>query len=166
MRLMRRSIKSTAALAWVSRYTAMDGFHGQIAFDFIETEEGKLFPIECNPRTTSGIHLLAGQPELFSALLRPEALRDKVVQPMPGKRAMLSLPMLAVGFTGRLPWHAYPAWLAKWLRAADVTFRWYDPLPCLEQLFMLLDMRRTAAAKHLTLIEATTCDIEWHGGEL
>ncbi|CAG7642018.1 hypothetical protein PAESOLCIP111_04294 [Paenibacillus solanacearum] len=155
-----------AVLAWVSRYTAMDRFHGQIAFDFIETEEGKLFPIECNPRTTSGIHLLAGQPELLSALLRPEALHDKVVQPMPGNRAMLSLPMLAVGLTGRLPWDACPAWLAKWLRAADVTFRWSDPLPCLEQLFMLLDMYRTAAAQHLTLIEASTCDIEWNGGEL
>nr|WP_086939059.1 ATP-grasp domain-containing protein [Thaumasiovibrio occultus] len=33
-------------------------FHGQAAFDFIQTAEG-LYVIECNPRATSGIHLLA-----------------------------------------------------------------------------------------------------------
>ncbi|GAA3325969.1 hypothetical protein GCM10020331_060000 [Ectobacillus funiculus] len=32
-------------------------YSGQIAFDFIVTKDGKVYPIECNPRTTSGLHL-------------------------------------------------------------------------------------------------------------
>ncbi len=33
-------------------------YHGQVAFDFIE-ENNALYVIECNPRATSGLHLLA-----------------------------------------------------------------------------------------------------------
>lgn len=35
-------------------------FHGQVAFDFIE-HNGLLYVIECNPRATSGIHLMGEQ---------------------------------------------------------------------------------------------------------
>lgn len=40
-------------------------FSGQIAFDFIITEDGDAIPIECNPRTTSGLHLF--DEEILSA---------------------------------------------------------------------------------------------------
>src|SRR5690606_21765330 len=33
-------------------------YSGQIAFDFIEDAYGKIFVLECNPRATSGVHLL------------------------------------------------------------------------------------------------------------
>ncbi|OXM82921.1 ATP-grasp domain-containing protein [Paenibacillus rigui] len=156
-----------AVREWVSRYTALEEFHGQIAFDFIETDDGRLYPIECNPRTTSGLHLLAGELGLASALLAPEALGSAdVVQPSQGVSSMLAVPMLAIGLSGGVSWAAAPAWLRKWLRAKDVTFRWLDPRPSLEQLPMLLDMRRTAVRRGLSLIEASTCDIEWNGCEL
>lgn len=43
--------------SWIASFVKKENFTGQIAFDFIETNEGKLYAIECNPRGTSGIHL-------------------------------------------------------------------------------------------------------------
>ncbi|MDR2635865.1 MAG: ATP-grasp domain-containing protein [Campylobacteraceae bacterium] len=40
----------------ISAFIAKDlDFSGQLAFDFIKTEDGELFIIECNPRMTSGL---------------------------------------------------------------------------------------------------------------
>ncbi|KAG8974039.1 hypothetical protein FRC05_007955 [Tulasnella sp. 425] len=43
----------------------------QIAMDFIETPEGRLVAIECNPRATSGIHLYSRTTHLARALVDP-----------------------------------------------------------------------------------------------
>jgi hypothetical protein len=45
-------------LEFVIQFGRRTQFHGQVAFDFIE-QEGNIYVIECNPRATSGIHLLA-----------------------------------------------------------------------------------------------------------
>ncbi|KZE75856.1 hypothetical protein AV654_25670 [Paenibacillus elgii] len=151
-------------LEWVRRFVQMERFTGQIAFDFIETERGELYAIECNPRTTSGIHLFRPEDGLVSALLQPEALGESVIEPQPHARGMLGLPMLACGLTGSRSWRAFAAWLSKYATARDVVFRWSDPRPFTEQLFLLLELRRAAAARKQTLMEASTGDIEWNGG--
>lgn len=53
-----RSDADPQAREWVSLFVQRTGFSGQIAFDFIRTQNGMLLPIECNPRATSGVHLL------------------------------------------------------------------------------------------------------------
>lgn len=56
--------------AFVRHLGAMMGYHGQIAFDFIRDDSGRFWVLECNPRATSGVHLLGAQPQdLVSALL-------------------------------------------------------------------------------------------------
>ncbi|MBU2713383.1 hypothetical protein [Zooshikella harenae] len=42
---------------FVRQFGERTHYHGQVAFDFIE-ENNTLFVIECNPRATSGLHLL------------------------------------------------------------------------------------------------------------
>jgi predicted ATP-grasp superfamily ATP-dependent carboligase len=49
---------------WVRNFVAGINFTGQIAFDFIRSKEGILYPIECNPRVTSGVHLFKDSKEL------------------------------------------------------------------------------------------------------
>lgn len=53
-----RSDADPKAREWVELFVKRTGFSGQIAFDFIRTRDGRLLPIECNPRATSGVHLL------------------------------------------------------------------------------------------------------------
>jgi predicted ATP-grasp superfamily ATP-dependent carboligase len=54
---------------WVELFAAQTGFTGQVGFDFIETTSGVLYPIECNPRATSGVHLFNKTPELVGQFL-------------------------------------------------------------------------------------------------
>jgi glutathione synthase/RimK-type ligase-like ATP-grasp enzyme len=44
---------------FIEQFAKDTQYTGQIAFDFIENEQG-LYVIECNPRATSGIHLMKG----------------------------------------------------------------------------------------------------------
>ena len=40
---------------WVTRFVGALGVTGQVSFDFIETDDGRLVALECNPRTHSAI---------------------------------------------------------------------------------------------------------------
>ncbi len=59
----------------VKRYN----YTGQIAFDFIQTPDKKLYPIECNPRGTSGLHLIQKTFDLLDLIKNPQeiSLLDK-----------------------------------------------------------------------------------------
>ncbi len=50
-------------------------FTGQIAFDFIETQNGDLYTIECNPRATSGLGFIGN--DLLKLLLKSDNLKIK-----------------------------------------------------------------------------------------
>ncbi|WP_028972934.1 ATP-grasp domain-containing protein [Spirochaeta cellobiosiphila] len=60
---------------WIEKLVTNMGFHGQIAFDFIKTEEGYYYPIECNPRMTSGFHILCQSSHLDTVYIDQESER-------------------------------------------------------------------------------------------
>jgi predicted ATP-grasp superfamily ATP-dependent carboligase len=49
-------------------------FTGQIAFDFIQTSGGDIYPIECNPRGTSGIYLLSQDSNLLEVIFNAKEI--------------------------------------------------------------------------------------------
>ncbi len=68
-------VEHPAIEAWAERFTSAIGVTGQVSFDFIETDEGRVVAIECNPRTHSAITLFGGHPGVAAAYLedgRPE----------------------------------------------------------------------------------------------
>lgn len=152
-------------LEWVRRFVRLERLTGQIAFDFIETADGRLYPIECNPRTTSGIHLFRPADGLDAALLgdAPPGAAE-LAQPRQGVKRMLGLPMLAYGLRGSAT-GGVRKWFGRFVRAQDAVFRWSDPLPYAAQLPLLEELRRVAARRRLTLMQASTHDIEWNGEE-
>ncbi|WP_244884068.1 ATP-grasp domain-containing protein [Paenibacillus graminis] len=156
-------LEHPAALDWVQRFSRAAGFSGQIGFDFIQVQEGTLYPIECNPRATSGIHLFAAEDGLVQALLNPEqrVLAGTVSTPRSGRKSMLALPMLACAL------RPGPAGLGEWGRALrqaeDVIFRRNDPRPFREQLRIVYHACRLARRNKISVTEALTEDIEWNG---
>lgn len=62
-----KAIDHSAVFMWIEKFVKAVNFTGQIAFDFIESSEGRLFAIECNPRATHGIFLLDDQEKLSHA---------------------------------------------------------------------------------------------------
>ena len=70
--------------AWVRTFIAATGATGQLSFDMIETPEGRVLPIECNPRTHSAITLLHGHPGVAAGYLEdgaPEARPTTATRP-------------------------------------------------------------------------------------
>jgi predicted ATP-grasp superfamily ATP-dependent carboligase len=156
-------VEHEAAQDWVRQLVKATRFTGQIAFDFIEKEDGGLVALECNPRATSGVHLFDAA--LVQAFLQPDALRQSgiVLTPEPSRKAMLAAAMLAAGMRGIRSFRELRDWQKAFRSARDVVFSRSDLRPCAEQLRVLVEAWRTSRTHGITLAQATTIDIEWNG---
>ena len=146
------SVDGTETLAIVQRMGAALGYTGQLSLDFIQGEDG-LYLLECNPRATSGVHLLDPQ-ALIGGLTNPH--QPTWVEPA-GRRGQLALALLASG-SG-----AWPAQLRDLARVRDVIFDHADSLPALMQLRAALTFAAISRRKRISLVDAMTDDIEWNG---
>ncbi|MDO5090164.1 MAG: hypothetical protein Q4D61_01330 [Cardiobacteriaceae bacterium] len=149
-------VADAAIYRFAEAFGRATGYSGQAGFDFIRTREG-LRALECNPRATSGIHLLAGANEaLWQALADPAR---PAVHISHGRRAQLSLPVLLAAKDRLLRrdfWQDFR-------RGRDVIFDARDPLPALAQPRLLLAQMARAHTERLPLAAATTRDIAYHG---
>ena len=148
------------AEAWVRKFVAVRQFTGQISFDFIETSEGEVRAIECNPRATSGVHLFAGQPAFSEAFFDPEL---PCLFPAPDTSSMLLTAMLVYGLPAALKKRGFRPWLEAFTRSRDIIFSLYDPAPALLQLRSLLYFVLLGWRRGISPLEASTFDIEWNG---
>lgn len=149
-----RPANEPTTLDWVRRFVGALGFTGQIAFDFIQTADGTLYPLECNPRATSGLHLFSPE-ALVKALVDPRA---PLQRPDPNAEVALRIPLLLYGPQGR-----WRRWLHLLRHAKDAIHRPDDPRPRIDQLRMLGPLWRRSRQDGISLIEATTADLEWNG---
>jgi hypothetical protein len=151
-----------ALQAWVQDFVAAEHLTGQVAFDFIEAPDGTLYPLECNPRATSGLHLFADADRLDRAFCEEH---PQLITPRPTARAQLALAMWVYGLAPAA--QSGPKRLFEWARALgaaqDVVFRWDDPGPAMEQWLVFAELERRARAAGTTALEASTADIEWNG---
>ena len=153
-------ITHQATFDWVQRFVAAIGFTGQIAFDFIETPDGEVNALECNPRATSGVHLFSSQPEFTSAFL-DESL--PCLTPSKKGSAMLSTGMLVYGLGASLKKRRFDRWLLAFFASRDVIFDALDPLPFLLQWRSISTYLKLGKRHGLSLLAASTFDIEWNG---
>lgn len=158
-----QAVEQPAARAWAERLVAAERFTGQVAFDFIESADGSVVAIECNPRATSGLHLFRDVPGVAEAFLDPSAGSGQapaaaLVEPS-GADALLALPMLAAGAA-----HGFgPAWRRALRSGRDVLFERRDPLPSVGQALTTATFLGRALRHRLPVLAATTHDIEWNG---
>ncbi len=141
-------------------------FSGQLSFDLIEQQHtGTLYPLECNPRATSGVHIFKPEDGLERALLHPAQLvaTGTIIQPQPGSRVMLTLPMLVSGLGRRWSRQQWREWRQAFYRAEDAVYRRDDRLPAYGQLRLLWSAWRISRRERISMVEALTYDIEWNG---
>ena len=55
--------------AWIRRFVGALELTGQVSFDFIEAADGRIYAIECNPRTHSAITMFYDHPGVAEAYL-------------------------------------------------------------------------------------------------
>ena len=149
-----------AIFKWVKAFVEKNQYTGHIGFDFIETQEGQLSALECNPRATSGVHLLASHPQFVEALLNPEL---NCITPINDQSHMLSAPMLTYGLPAALKNGQFRIWLKTFLSSDDVIVNFNDPLPALLQFRSIFSRLYSAMKNRISPLEAANFDIEWNG---
>lgn len=145
---------------WVKAFVRENNFTGQIAFDFIQTPNGQLYALECNPRATSGAHLLASNPMFVDAFLAPQ---PGCVTPLGRSTHMLSTAMLMYALPTAIKNSQFINWLKKFFTSNDVIFDLKDPMPSLFQFRSVFAYLALARKYGITPLEASTFDIEWNG---
>lgn len=144
---------------FIQTFVAQQNFTGQLGFDLMLGQDGKLYVLECNPRATSGLHMLAAEP-LASAFLEPDG---PLLEPTSMTPAMLASVMLLFPFPQTLRRGGFLTLLKDMLAARDVMFAWNDPVPALLSPLSLLEVLVTACRTGKRLTRAATFDIEWNG---
>lgn len=154
-------IEHPQARQWAERFVHSQAFTGPVGFDFIEAPDGTLYPLEANPRFTSGVHLF-GAAAAGEAGLAPALLSRSSASPLP-RPAMIAFMMLAVA----LPQVRRPRGLMEWARAfgaaRDVIWRRRDPWPSMNFMASARELRQLRRQHGLDLRAATTHYSEWNG---
>jgi predicted ATP-grasp superfamily ATP-dependent carboligase len=148
---------------FLERFGAVTGYTGQAGFDFIEDESGRLHVLECNPRATSGIHLLGDRPlDLVAAL---SGARDATA--VPAERAQsIALAMLFFAAPRALLRGEFRAFARDYGAAADAIVRDGDLGPLIAQVPGFIEIALRAVRRRCSLLAAATADIEWNGQPL
>ncbi len=154
------AVDHPAIVDFICRFSIAAQFTGQIAFDIIEDSYGDLYPIECNPRTTSGVHLLARDPAFIKAFF---GSLPTPIFPNPCTKAMLILPMLYTGITSLSNSNTLKRWWHTFSSSRDVIWDCGDPIPFMQQLTIPLSLWWIGRRNKLSMTEASTLDIEWNG---
>ncbi|AJQ97802.1 hypothetical protein [Gynuella sunshinyii] len=130
-------------------------FDGQVGFDVMIVDD-QVYLLECNPRCTSGVHLLA-EMDLFAAFTGTRKA-EAVLQP-----AMITLPMLLIGLPLALKDLRLRQWYRDFRRARDAIQQKGDKPFLLFSLRSLGELIIRAWRQRLPLRQASTVDIEWDG---
>ena len=145
---------------WVHTFASHFNVTGQMAFDFIESPDGEAYVLECNPRATSGVHLLASNPRFVESFFDP---RIECVRPTSNSPRMLGTAMLVYGLPDALKKRNLGAWLRTFSQSRDVIWDLRDPLPFFLQWRSILAYLALGMKHNISALEASTFDIEWNG---
>ncbi len=147
-------IEHRAAEEWMRAFVAHNALSGCFGFDFIE-RDGTLYPLECNPRMTSGVHLLPGV-AMSAALLGRAAISAP-----PRTAAMWAVAMLGVALPRTRSLAELRAWTCAFGDARDVFRDRNDPRPARHLLSSQRHLRTIARQQHISLREAATFYTRW-----
>ena len=138
------------------------GLTGQLSCDAMVDASGRAWLIECNPRATSGLHLLTGSGVLASIITgAAEGPLLSHRRPRYLLAAMCSYGLEAAARQGR-----WLSWWADFCSGRDVVGAPSDRLPFAGAILDMLAFKRQAARAGLTTAQAVTADMEWNGEQL
>ncbi|ELR99435.1 ATP-grasp domain-containing protein [Gloeocapsa sp. PCC 73106] len=124
-----QSVDKPEMMTWVSKFVGGLNLTGQISFDFIQTVDGEIYPIECNPRTHSAITMFYNHPGLADAYLNDHPI--EIITPLPESKPTYWLYHELWRLTEIKSWSDFTQWWHKITQGKDALFQFNDPLPFL-----------------------------------
>ena len=79
-------VDNPAIYQWVETFIQKMNLTGQVCFDMIQTEEGTVYPIECNPRLHSAITMFHDHPGVAKAYLTDGEPGETAIAPLPDSK--------------------------------------------------------------------------------
>lgn len=155
------SIRHEGIQNWIALFAQKIGFTGQIAFDFIEDDTGRLFAIECNPRATSGLLLFDPKDDLCKAFLGEN---QNLITPMEGARRQIAAGMLLYGWKqSSKPDNKFSDYLKHLFTTRDVIYRTSDIKPFLSEPLVFAKIWLNSKRMKLSIPNYFTYDHDWNG---
>ncbi|MDJ0843684.1 ATP-grasp domain-containing protein [Crocosphaera sp.] len=122
-------IEKPEIYAWVETFVKELNLSGQISFDFIQSEDGTVYPIECNPRTHSAITMFYNHPGVADAYLNDGENEEQPITPLADSKPTYWLYHEVWRLTGIRSLSDFQAWIKKITTGTDAIFQINDPLP-------------------------------------
>lgn len=146
-----------AVSRWVERFVAHEQFDGFISFDLIESADGQISGIECNPRATSGLHFVEPA-DLARAIVDPQddtPLRYRSERLQQQFYPCLTETQKSV-FGGPFRHNLRCLW-----RARDVTWSARDPWPLISMPWTAWPIIAQSIRRGCTFGEVAMEDLSW-----
>jgi hypothetical protein len=151
--------------AWVAAFVQQRCFSGQIAFDILCTVEGKAYVLDCNPRLTSGIHLLQSSIPLshwLGSVTLQSSSQAFLAEPSVAPILYVSIGLWLYGFTSLVNPQQAPFFWKPLVQGQDVVWDTTDVLPFFYQFICLGVLLWQAIYQGNGLLKQSTVDIEWN----
>lgn len=160
-----RAVNEGRSAAFARNLASRLNYTGQLAFDWIENDDG-CHVLECNPRSTSGIHFLDRHSEKAGPAVT-RALEGAPFQPVCGAQEDVAVKWAMLLFGGiqmLRPW-AGAGRRAFFRKARDAEHDPEDPLPSSGRAMLEAfgEILWRALKERSGLLIASTADIEWNG---
>ena len=124
-------VDNPAIYRWVETFVQKMNLTGQICFDMIQTTDGTVYPIECNPRLHSAITMFHDHPGVANAYLTDGEPGEAPITPLPdSKPTYWTYHELWRLLSVRSP-KELAAWWHKISQGTDAILTPEDPLPFL-----------------------------------
>lgn len=142
---------------FIETFFQKTGWHGHVGFDLIREPGGRLMPIECNPRITSGIHFFTSGAQAMAGMLGiSEAIPDD-------RPRAVKLAMRAFAWPQALRQGTSAQWRQDMAVAEDACAYGMQGAGLWRQLRLSSEFALRAVKARTPLLAATTSDIEWSG---
>ena len=107
-----KQVDNPAIYQWVETFVSKMNLTGQVCFDMIQTEDGTVYPIECNPRLHSAITMFHDHPGVAQAYLSDDEFAP--ITPLPDSKPTY--------------WTYHELWRLLSIRSLDELKAWWNKI--------------------------------------
>lgn len=155
-----KNVEHKKILDWIKDFAAKTNFTGQIAFDFIERENGDIYAIECNPRLTSGVVLFDKKDRLDKAFC---GVNKEIIMPTKRVYKKLFMGMLLWGWQAAFASNKFFLYLKQLFQYKDIIFSFRDLKPFFYMPFLGIRYWLDCRKSKKPMLQLFTDDIDYNG---
>lgn len=148
-------------LEFVKKFLLEIKYTGQIGFDIIEDNHGNIFPIECNPRGTSGLHLISDTSNIIDSIFNNKNIENFNIKNC--KKIGFAMYLY---FFYNLKNYPIKEIVSDYLSSTDIYESTQNKKINYYQLISFFEILLRSFKTNFNFRKASTFDIEWDGHEI